>query len=534
MNEVELRELISRSVTGDITPNQHEQLQTELKVSPHARAIFREHLDVEAALRTWAAEDREPGIQPALAVRSSNWLVAQRAILALAATTVLVASGWWLWSLPGSPPEPPAESPREVVIRRVSYVGIIGAQHDCVWRDDTTLITGSKFLAQKLALSSGVAELRFDSGTNVILEGPCEFEVRDVDAGHLMVGNVVVHVTELSDGFTLTTPEATIVDEGTEYAVSLTEEAAEVYVFDGAVLWENNSSDKATKAERIDTGEARRYLRSRPSRGARIPFGQRRFARRIDAFVREEAGRELLAYDGFENLAGRVQRDRSGFGWLGGWQSGRPGHGHLGEIVDAPSNGFGIDRSGRRLLRLSGGDAIVRDFENSHSLEPGNTYYLSFLMRRFPANENQKNTTGGFFELSVINDGERSGRRSRKWFTFGISSERQPFIKSVGAISSAASTIDTGEDYLCVSKILVAHEQVATALRVYHTSESIDEYEPKAWTVIGGTGPCDFRLAGIRLSAAAEASYEIDELRLGKTWRSVTSFNRLPTAIPKK
>lgn len=533
MKESQLLELISRCVSGDITPDQHEQLQTELKISPHARAIFREQLDVEAALRTWAAEDRKTVIQPALAVSSSNWLVAQRAILALAATIVLVASGWWLWSLRGSPPEPIAESPREVIVERVSYVGIIGAQHDCVWRDDSTLITGSKFSAQKFALSSGVAELRFDSGSNVILEGPCEFEVREVGAGHLLAGNVVVHVTELSDGFTLTTPEATIVDEGTEYAVALSDEAAEVYVFDGAVLWESNSSDKTTKAERIDTGEARRYLRSQPGRGARIPLGQRLFVRQIDAAVRDEAGRDILAYDGFENLAGRIQRDRSGFGWSGGWQSGRPGHGHLGEIVDAPSNVFGINRSGRRLLRLSGGDAIVRNFESSHSLEPGNTYYLSFLMRRLPTNENQENTTGEFFELSVINDGERSGRRSRKWFTFGISSERRPFIKSVGAISSAASTIDTDEDYLCVCKILVAHDQVATALRVYHTSESIDDYEPTAWTVIGGTGPCDFRLAGIRLSTAAEARYEIDELRLGKTWRSVTSFNRLPAAIRK-
>ena len=333
MNEPELRNLIDLCVAGDISPDQHERLQAELKSNPQARAAFREQLDVEAALRTWAAEDSGAGFQPAKKEnsRTASWKLTPRTTLVIAASVAFISLGWWLWTS-RSQPQQIAKAPVDSAVNRVVYVGTIGSQHDCVWRSKSAAIAGGRFSTQKLSLTSGVAELKFDSGTNVILEGPCDFEVLDVDAAQLLAGRVVVHVTELSDGFSLTTPEATIIDDGTEYAVSLDDDATELHVFDGAVVWEPRSGDVGTATERIESGEARRYSRSHPGHGARIPFGQRHFVRKIEAAVRDAAGQALLAYDGFENLAGRIQRDRSGFGWSGGWQSGRRGHGQLGEL----------------------------------------------------------------------------------------------------------------------------------------------------------------------------------------------------------
>lgn len=525
MNETELRNLIELCVTGDITKKKHEQLQAELKSNPQARAAFRERLDVEAALRTWAAEDEKAGIQTKSQRSFASRKLLPRVMLAIAASVAFIAVGWWMWGLrDGNQPQPIVEVAGDAGVNRVIYVGTIGAQHACVWQGDSNVITGGRFSSRKLSLTSGVAELKFDSGTNVILQGPCEFKVVDFDTAHLLAGSVVVHVTELSDGFVLSTPEATIIDEGTEYAVTLDEEGTEVHVFDGAIRWEPISKVDAPATERIETGEARRYSRSQPWHGARIPFGQRLFVRQIEADVRDQAGQALLAYDGFENLAGRIQRDRSGFGWSGGWQSGHRGRGKLGEIVDTPSDTvFGIERSGRRLLRLSAGEAILREFEKPLPLETGNTYYVSFLLRRSSLNELSESVANEFFELALINDGERTGHRSRKWFTFGITSSRQPFIKSVGTIASAARVIDVDEHYFCIGKILVTHDQVTTAFRVYHSSEPIDTHEPAVWTVVGGTGPCDFRLAGIRIGTAQDAQYDIDELKIGTTWLSVVA-----------
>lgn len=525
MNETELRKLIDLCVTGDITTEQHGLLQAELKSNPQARAAFRERLDVEAALRTWAAEDQSAGTVTKSQHGSASRKLLARVMLTIAASAALIAVAWWMWGLrDGNQPQPIVEVPGDAGVNRAVYFGTIGAQHDCVWQGDSTVITGGRFSSRKLSLASGVAELKFDSGTNVILEGPCEFKVVDFNAAHLLAGNVFVHVTELSDGFVLSTPEATIIDEGPEYAVSLDDEATEVHVFDGAIRWEPISKDNAPPTERIETGEARRYSRSQPGHGARIPFGQRHFVRQIEAKVRNEAGQALLAYDGFENLAGRIQRDRSGFGWSGGWQSGRRGRGQLGEIVNTPNDTvFGIERSGRRLLQLSAGEAIVREFEKPLPLDTGNAYYVSFLLRRSAVNDLSESAANEFFELALINDGERTGHRSRKWFTFGITSSRQPFIKSVGTIASAARVIEVDKHYFCIGKILVTHEQVTTSFRIYDATESLDTQEPTAWTVVGSTGPCDFRLAGVRIGTAQDAKYDIDELRIGTTWLSVAA-----------
>ena len=112
------------------------------------------------------------------------------------------------------------------------------------------------------------------------------------------------------------TPEAHILDEGTQYAVSLDADSIEVHVFDGSVIWIAERGDSEFE-DRIGSGEAKRFTRAAPNRPHRIPFGQRQFVRRIESDIRNAAGAGLLAYDGFENLAGQLRRGRSGFGWAG-------------------------------------------------------------------------------------------------------------------------------------------------------------------------------------------------------------------------
>ena len=240
----------------------------------------------------------------------------------------------------------------------------------------------NQFSAGPLSLLSGLVELSFDSGTDIVLEAPCELVVLSADSARLLNGNVCVNVTEVSNGFTLHTPEAAIIDEGTEYAVAINEVSTEVHVFDGSVIWVPET-DTAESEDRIEAGEAKLYSRSEPGAPRHIPFGQRQFVRRLETEVKAQAGDSLLAYDGFENLAGRIRRGRSGFGWEDGWQSGRRGRGQLADIVDTPSDVvFGMDLSGRRQLELKTGESIRRTFERPLSLRSGTTYFVSVLIQR--------------------------------------------------------------------------------------------------------------------------------------------------------
>jgi len=526
MNAAELAKLISDYVAGDISPQQHQALQDELKSDPRARAAFREVIDLEASLRTWATERVPPPVPAAARVGRAaegrrglgrkGWLYVT-SVLATSAALVLVVA--WLWWPRAGNNQQIAKQPPNVGEGPTSHLATIVQQGDCVWKSPANLAVGGRLSTGTLALTSGVAQLKFDSGTDVVMQAPCELTVVAADTARLLKGTVVVQVTELSDGFTLQTPDATIVDEGTEYAVSLDTEATEVHVFDGSVLWEPAAGGKAV--DRIPAGEARRYLRSDPTNGARIPLRMVRFVRRIEADVREKAGTGLLAYDGFENLAGRIQRGRSGWGWSDGWKTGYHGHGRVGAIVDSPADTvFGQSRGGRRLLRLAGGETMRRDLEHPLPLDPGSVYYVSFLVER-PQRDTE---SGRYLEVSLYSDDEHPRRRAQGEIGFGVTSDGFPYLKNGGKIVQSAPAIESGIVYLLVAKVAVSTDRaVETYLRVYRDGEPVGEHEPSAWSAVGRLARCEFTVSRIRLMTGDKAAFDVDEVRIGTTWQSVTS-----------
>lgn len=521
MNEAELRKLIDDYAAGSISEAAHAALQEALKSDAEARAGFRETMDMEQGLRTWAAEESLPTARPIehRRVRAFAPWIAAASVLAVGAVSVFLGGFQWR----GEPrPEPIAVANPTIE----PPLGTLYSSEDCVWEFPRDAVHGGRFTTGRFQLVSGTARFRFDSGTDVVLQGPGEVEALSGDSSRLLAGNVVVHVTELSDGFTLKTPDAVIIDEGTEYAVSLDDEATEVHVFDGSVFWEPLNGADEGKVERIDAGEARRYQRSRPHAGARIPLGMRKFVRRLETAVREKACGGLSAYDGFENLAGRIRRGRSGFGWAGGWKSAFRGRSPVGSIVDAPDDTpFGIARQGRRLLQLSDGHATTRDLEAPLLLDPGEVTYLSVLARRqagAPGN-------GRYLQVSLRDEGQGARRGVRSELALGITSDGFPFVKTGGKIIQSAPPIEEDTTHLFVAKVVVSRNRVAeVSLRIYRPGESVDPQEPSTWTVIGPPGRCDSNVTRIRLAVGDAAVWEIDELKIGTTWHSVTAADRSP------
>ncbi len=525
MHDAELRKQFADYVSGDISPEQHELLQEVLKGDSQARAAYREFMDLEASLRTWATEDAEAELTHVASPHGEAGKRSKRRLLAVAtvaASVALVAMSWWMFWHQDQPSHPIAHPSGGSGVSTFASLGTIRQTDGCVWEPPIAVASGSKLSQGSLSLVSGSAELQFTSGTNIVLEGPCEVQVLSADAAYLLAGRIFVNVTELSDGFTLKTPDATIVDLGTEYAVSLDDESTEVHVFEGSVIWEPGGNADATVAEQIEAGEARRYMRSRPTHGARIALGLRQFVRSLEAAERDAAGSNLLAYDGFENLAGHIRRGRSGFGWSGGWESAQRGRRRIATVVDAPSGDvFGMERSGRRLLQLTEGDAIRRQLERPLTLESESAYFVSILLQR----DCEPGESGRFFETSLSGEGGPKGRRARREIAFGVSSDGLPFIKSGGSIIRAAPPIEDSVTYFCVLKILVSAEgSVHTSYRVFRPGESMDDGEPTVWTCTGNTDQVDSRVSHLRFSVGAEAVYRIDELKIGRTWQSVTSL----------
>lgn len=339
----------------------------------------------------------------------------------------------------------------------------------------------------------------------------------------LIAGDVCVNVGELSNGFSLNTPESRIIDEGTEYAVSLTSESTEVHVFDGSVIWipENAGAENKTSdfTDRIEAGEARSYLRSEPSKPQRIPFGQRQFVRRLEDAVKDTGGKALFVYDGFENLAGRVRRGRSGFGWSGGWQAGGRGRGKLGEIIDCPDDVvFGLERSQRRMMLLEQGTDIRRDLEQPLNLIAREDIYVGVLFAR---QTTTSETDGLSLQISLEPDLAGRRRRLHQVVSFGVATDGFPYIRSANRITKTASKLDDNQTVFCVLKLNVGEDATTPSLRVYRSHEIIDKAEPSAWTVTGKPGSLAYSPSSIRITAGENTAWQIDELKIGKTWQSI-------------
>ena len=118
---------------------------------------------------------------------------------------------------------------------------------------------------QRLALASGLAEIRYETGAKVILTGPAEFWVggkvvagerqgaasneqgakhqseimnpKSHNSGYLALGKLVARVEgQRAKGFTIETPLAAVEDLGTEFAVDVDREGrVQLYVFEGSV-----------------------------------------------------------------------------------------------------------------------------------------------------------------------------------------------------------------------------------------------------------------------------------------------------------
>lgn len=82
-------------------------------------------------------------------------------------------------------------------------------------RNGTRLKTGSELLL----LREGLVKLVFDNATTVVLEGPAEFQILTNDHVKLNYGRIYAIVPPQAYGFQITTPDAKIIDLGTEFGV---------------------------------------------------------------------------------------------------------------------------------------------------------------------------------------------------------------------------------------------------------------------------------------------------------------------------
>lgn len=521
MNKIE--NLISRYIQDDITADEHRELASALENSPENRKTFRELIDLQIGLTAWSNEVTQAELDDSGLARQTIAASPNRPraipILGIAAALLLAATAAWSVYQSKNNATNSRSTPLQIV-NAEEGLGTI-CTSNCTWTASPQKTSNGKFSTGSIQLASGLAQLRFDSGTKLTLSGPCELIVESISSAKLIAGDAVVHVAEISDGFLLTTPDAKIIDQGTEYGVSIDDHQTEIHVFDGKVIWQPLDDD-ADQSETISAGQASQISRSDPRSSKRIPFGKRQFVRNMEAIIQQQAEGKLIAFDGFENLAGKIRRDRSGFGWQGGWHP--PGRRRKsGTIVDTPNDQvFGISRDGQRQLELGDGVVILRDLESQIVAAPQSQIFVSMLLE--PSTESPKKEAWFQFLLSCKATGRQS-RRTPNGIGFGIASDLSPYVKNGGAISDLALRLSQGVLF-CVAKISFDEQTNAQiSLRIYQPGDTIEQTEPVDWAVASQIKRLTSPINKVSLSTGKNGSWKIDQLRIGKSWSSVMTLD---------
>jgi hypothetical protein len=155
---------------------------------------------------------------------------------------------------------------------------------------------GSAIRTGRYQLDEGLVQITFESGVEVVIEAPASFEIHGPEFMILNEGRLAANVTPAGVGFTVETPDAAVVDYGTEFAIEVVgQHSSEVHVFKGEVEVQPKQQDTSIDPVRLVTNQATRIDHS-----TLIPLGisvdDQRFLRSLDEPQPSYSGnvRELL------------------------------------------------------------------------------------------------------------------------------------------------------------------------------------------------------------------------------------------------
>lgn len=225
--------------------------------------------------------------------RSSQGLI--YAGIAVAAALLLMAfRSFAPTPAPGPAPVQPsvAQSPQPVTETAPAptlapvVAQLANAYNAILSRDNQPISVGAKLQPGSVVVDQGVAEVRFDSGVTIVVEGPSEIELLTADRAKLVRGKGVVRVPPQAVGFTLQSDAAAFVDLGTEFAVEVDEPGeASIHVLDGEVAFVAGNRQQPSRT--LQRGAATRV--SADGTAEDVQFDESRFVRRVPTSAYELA-----------------------------------------------------------------------------------------------------------------------------------------------------------------------------------------------------------------------------------------------------
>jgi ferric-dicitrate binding protein FerR (iron transport regulator) len=188
------------------------------------------------------ATDAAPALRTAKQQRWSRRSIGR----AIAASVIIAGIAGYLWTTVAKNNNgiielaaPVASTGQRRAAEQPPSPALLSRLFDCVWaRDMKPLRVGQDIAAGTIIdIQSGLAQLVFESGAEVVLKGPCRLRVDTSMLCQLFSGNVSAEVPHRAAGFTIRGPTSEVIDLGTRFGFSVSETGnSEVHVFQGEVI----------------------------------------------------------------------------------------------------------------------------------------------------------------------------------------------------------------------------------------------------------------------------------------------------------
>jgi len=412
-------------------------------------------------------------------------------------------------------------------------VAQITGTRNCLWsRTGNRLGYGTRLVAgQRLQLERGLAEITFNNGAQVILEGPATFLVNSSHAMVLDVGRLAATVPKQAKGFTVQTRRFRVVDLGTEFGL-VTDAAlkTEVHVFAGQIEgYVLGQQGETLSMLRLATDEAARLNADRTTITS-LTADAEGFVRTLASPDAPHGG--LYAYEGFFYPTGPLTGRNAGFGWSGPWFDIESGTTTETNRIAAGSLKYpGLVPAGNRAAQVAQNNRIRRTLDTSaHGIfdraglvenqnavrligRDGTSLYVSFLQRVTIASdvfyglEMHRGDGNANRVLSIGHGAEGTGYGVTSETNGGASQTFQPL---------GAETTDV--NFIVVKFTFGPGNQ--DVVEVYRNPESLaDERACRVDARL--TGNFSFDRIGMG-NFEGNKVHEVDQIRVGRSFQAVT------------
>lgn len=568
-------ELLDKFCAQELTEPEALRFDALLAEYPEARAVYLDCMAVEAELHAGHAVARQPGVDRMAPASQHSGAAATRRTwsswLAIAASLIGVAflSSWStaLWigdkqvaseDAAGNPADTPLASsykadlsgdPSDALGRGVGQatpaIAEITATRNCRWRGAAVGCGDKVHPGQRLDLLQGVAELLFDSGVAVLLEGPAKLDVDADGSLSMRSGRLCVDSPEEAESLQIRAGRMVLAQSGAACGVlSDAVGGGEVHVFRGNV--------HAVVLD--DGGQHLQACSLAGGAGGRLKPAAREFTpiqAHGDLFVRSlspSTGPQdgLYAVESFQYPAGPISAQNGGFGWAGPWAEIESSPTPAGETTNTVAERSlawpGVPPLGARLTQTGQANRVRRvlsttfkgvfdaaglvENRDAHRLigKENHTVYVAAVQR--------VNKTDDVFYGLELNRGDGNANRvlcvgnGADGAGYAATSNYNNYIGdrgvSLGDENTAANLIVIRIDY---------GEDDRDRALVYRNPRSLtEEYKCRPDAELTGNFAFDRISFG---NFEGSKTHEVDDLRIGAAFRVVTgqrSFLQAPLA----